>query len=276
MHSPLTLNKILLAFGVHTRCIRSVYILYSKICNLLPREYVRTVLATQINHHLLQDTPYWPHTKDGKYSVKTGYHTAVSDLNDPSNPSSSDLNANKVLWKVVWGARVIPKVKHFVWRLLTNSLPTRVNLFRRKMGSDNLCPICSCAPETALHLFTQCEWVKVVWFGSIFQWDVCQGSFHDIADWVEQKIKCLSGCPVDGDSKIGLFFYWQIWKNRNRKVSENKPIDPQNTIDVAGENLAMFLDATSPLFLSCLRMVQVPRIMRSGVPPYELPKTKFR
>lgn len=128
-----------------------------KLSSLLSRDDAREVRATQINVFLDQDSPIWPFTKDGGYSVKTGYHVTAGDIYGADRASSSVPNGDDSMWREVWNAKVQPKIRHFIWKLLSNSLPTKVNLVKRRCGSDNLCPICSLAPESSLHLFTECD-----------------------------------------------------------------------------------------------------------------------
>lgn len=140
-----------------------------KISYMLSKENARKVFATPINHYLSQDAPFWPFTKEGSYSVKTGYHMAFNDTKGWAQPSSSATNSKSSLWKSIWGANVQPKIKNFVWRLVSNSLPTKQNLFKRKCGNDNICPVCYEAVESDFHLFSQCHWTRAVWFGSFLQ-----------------------------------------------------------------------------------------------------------
>lgn len=112
-----------------------------KLVEILPREVTRKVAATQINHHLPYDTPMWPFTKNGVYTVKTGYHLAWNDLKGASLPSSSDTADSSHILSTVWKAKVQPKIQHFIWHLLTNAIPTKDNLARRRVGADNLCPV---------------------------------------------------------------------------------------------------------------------------------------
>lgn len=89
-----------------------------KVVQELPRDYARMTLATPINPLIPCDTPFWPYSRDGKYTVKTGYKLAHLDVgDDSSNDNSSSQPANPI-WKKVWNARVQPKIKIFIWRLL--------------------------------------------------------------------------------------------------------------------------------------------------------------
>lgn len=87
-----------------------------------------------------------------------------------------------------------------------NVLPTEVNLLKRKVGHDNLCPICHSKPENALHIFTQCELAKTVWFESMFQCGDDQSIPSDIQDWLEVKLSISSKARVDSEFLIENFF----------------------------------------------------------------------
>jgi hypothetical protein len=58
------------------------------------------------------------------------------------------------------GARVL---KNFVWKICSNSLPTKDNLFRRKMVEDPLCPICKVATEDIWNMIWSCSALVAVW-----------------------------------------------------------------------------------------------------------------
>lgn len=92
---------------------------------------VRTAMATQINNQLHCDEPIWPYTKDGKYTVKTGYHLAYNDMSGHHRSSTSTSQNGRGLWTLIWNAGVQPKIKHFMWRLIANALPRRQNLLKK-------------------------------------------------------------------------------------------------------------------------------------------------
>lgn len=46
------------------------------------------------------------------------------------------------VWKVFWSLNIPGVVKMFLWKALNNYLPTKMNLFCRKVVKYHLCPIC--------------------------------------------------------------------------------------------------------------------------------------
>nr|GEY62656.1 RNA-directed DNA polymerase, eukaryota, reverse transcriptase zinc-binding domain protein [Tanacetum cinerariifolium] len=60
-----------------------------------------------------------------------------------------------------WNHYIPIKVNVFLWRLVLNKLPTRVNLDRKGIDVDSvLCPICCVDVETANHVFFSCVMAK--------------------------------------------------------------------------------------------------------------------
>lgn len=51
-----------------------------------------------------------------------------------------------------------------LWRIGSNSLPTKENLILRLGSNDNLCPLCESAVKTCIHLFFKCPIARAIWF----------------------------------------------------------------------------------------------------------------
>lgn len=216
-----------------------------KLAQHLPNHYAKLALSTPICNHLDSDTPIWPHTRSGSYSVKTGYHIALDDVVFRNEGSPSNSDGNKAIWKEVWGAKVLPKVKLFAWKALQGILPTIVNLWRRKIPIDSFCPVCKMKDESEDHLLFGCEWVRAVWFGSQFSWS---GSNEDSSfgqERLHRKILEFSKMGEDKDSKLALFFnyLWSIWKARNEYCFEGRVINPEFVIRRAEANWKDFWEA---------------------------------
>lgn len=77
--------------------------------------------------------------------------------------SGLDNEVNKKLWSGLRRMRVPNKVKTFVWRACTESLPTLDNLAKRKVVPSNRHTSCNREPETVVHALWGCENVKEAW-----------------------------------------------------------------------------------------------------------------
>lgn len=93
----------------------------------------------------------WQGTTNGMFSVRSAYHLEKElralDFGESSTPASTS-----VVWKTVCTLCVPGVVRTFIWRLCNNSLPTKVNLFNKKIVQDPLCPLCGVFPETLGHI----------------------------------------------------------------------------------------------------------------------------
>jgi hypothetical protein len=60
------------------------------------------------------------------------------------------------VWYVIWNLRVPNPIKFFIWRACNGLLPTKSNLFQRKIVDSNLFPCCSSDSETGFHVIWKC------------------------------------------------------------------------------------------------------------------------
>ena len=109
-----------------------------------------------------EDILFWPKSSNGLYSVKSGYNL-LCDEDSRDMASSSDSDASKNFWTRLWPLKVPKKVKSFLWRACTDSLPTLKNLLKRKVVSSSLCSLCQSETESILHALWNCEKIKSVW-----------------------------------------------------------------------------------------------------------------
>lgn len=68
--------------------------------------------------------------------------------------------------KNIWSHNVPNKIKHFLWRICSDSLSTQLNLFKRKIASSSICTLCQSASETIVHALRDCGNVKGIWEAS--------------------------------------------------------------------------------------------------------------
>ena len=54
----------------------------------------------------------------------------------------------KTAWKAIWKIKGSKVVKTFLWHACNNILPTRELLFKKRITSDPLCPICGLVAES--------------------------------------------------------------------------------------------------------------------------------
>uniref|UniRef100_A0A803P8Y0 Reverse transcriptase domain-containing protein n=1 Tax=Cannabis sativa TaxID=3483 RepID=A0A803P8Y0_CANSA len=127
-----------------------------------PSYIVQEILSIPLPLSPMNDNLIWKLTKSGTYSVKSGYHLSFSSTSPPDIPSPSSPSP---WWKNLWLLHVPPKVKHFVYRASTNTLPTKKNLALRTILPNSLCDRCGHQEETVSHALFFCRNVRSVWKG---------------------------------------------------------------------------------------------------------------
>ena len=108
-----------------------------------------------------EDILIWPKSKEGVYTVKSGYQL-LCEMEDREMASASTIGGNKKFWADLWKLRVPNKVKTFAWRVCTNSLLTMENLLKRKVVQLALCSNSKREPENVVHALWGCEKVRQV------------------------------------------------------------------------------------------------------------------
>ena len=106
---------------------------------------------------------YMPPPLDGEYSVQSAYQMLV-EAENITLPSSSSSDSTQDVWKKIWKLRVPNKIRHFLWRAVKNSLPTKMNLKARHIPLDDTCDYCGDHSESILHCLWLCDQSRSVWF----------------------------------------------------------------------------------------------------------------
>lgn len=120
-------------------------------------------------------------------------------------------------WVVIWSIEASPKVRHFLWRLCTEKLPTRGLLHARHLIEDDSCPWCDGERETASHAIFGCPRTRDLWVES-----GCARLIHE-ADTTPIKTLFAGWKNVDAKLKKRVaWMSWCIWTDRNLKVFEGK------------------------------------------------------
>ena len=128
----------------------------------------RLIKSLPLSSIPLPDSLVWSSEKSGSYCVKSGYKLLCNLHNLDTNHlqiSESQLG----FWKSIWKMKVPGKIKHFIWKACTNSLPTKDNLMKRKILNESVCSRCAEESESVVHALWSCACIKTVW-DSEFDW----------------------------------------------------------------------------------------------------------
>ena len=122
---------------------------------------VNSILSIQLAGSEVPDELCWHYSADGCYTVKSGYNVGLERSSLSASTSSHALSS---FWKKIWHSPLPKKVLIFIWRVLSNAIPTNV-LFRSRRV--RVSPHCSCCDlevvKDSSHVFFGCSRAQEVW-----------------------------------------------------------------------------------------------------------------
>lgn len=194
-----------------------------RVCYRFGEELAQCISGIPISRRDVADAVFWTETRNGQYSVKSGYRLQrlIAD-GSPGGSAEASCRSDSRIWRFLWSLALPAKVQNFMRRCLLNTLPLKAQLGKRFLIMDNSCPLCHCGIEDQQHLFFQCEFSKAFWFGSVLSIRSSLFPFSTIIEWFDQI--CSSK-----DVELGTLVswcLWRIWYCRNTENFEQKNPDP--------------------------------------------------
>lgn len=89
------------------------------------------------------------------------------------------LSTYQTFWKSIWSLQVPGTMRHFIWRASHEVLPTRCNLWIRKVVDSDRCLICNREEETIINALWECSGTADVWGGNTSPLKRWPTHFHD-------------------------------------------------------------------------------------------------
>ena len=102
----------------------------------------------------------WPFSPTRVYTVKSRYQFLCKSQSFEDN-DYHPIETN--LWKKVWGLQVQPKIRNLFWRAIKDSIPSKVNLKRRMVISEDLCDHCKSSSKDTMHALWACPLLQPMW-----------------------------------------------------------------------------------------------------------------
>ena len=122
--------------------------------SVLAVNFMEDITSISIQRNV-KDTMVWKAESTGVYSTRSAYRMMLN-----VNASASDVRIFKLIWKM----NIPPRAATFTWRLLKDRLPTKGNLLRRNVITQDVdCPLCGQVQEEVGHLFFNCQRTLPLW-----------------------------------------------------------------------------------------------------------------
>ena len=187
----------------------------------------------------MEDDIRWRWTESGEYTTKSAYEIQFQGT------------FSKLRIMPIWKAKTEPKCRFFAWTLMHKKILTANNLMKRGWTDDPICKLCTNDQETPTHLCKDCPFTKEVW-ELIKIWfsltDLSSisttGSLHNYWRRCRRKVDKNQRRRFDG---IIIYFWWNIWKERNRRTFQQKSLSPKQVASLCKDDISQFSLATSPI-----------------------------
>ena len=96
------------------------------------RDDAEAILQIPLSRRYTDDILFWLHNREGKYTVKSGYHIARQIWKEAQSQGECSTGTGvSPVWGKIWKLHIPNKIKVFGWRACQNILPTSENLARR-------------------------------------------------------------------------------------------------------------------------------------------------
>ncbi|XP_048605017.1 uncharacterized protein LOC125582384 [Brassica napus] len=196
------------------------------------QEDIQMIQSLAISPTHRRDTFCWSYTKNGQYTVKSGYWVATNLMRENEDAEVIQPSLTK-LQAFAWLVNAPQKICHLIWLLIFGQVAVTRNLVRRNMRCDNYCTRCGEPEESVTHAIFECPPAVQVWASStpsspqIFPVPSIYANM-DYLFWRKNNIMK----PKD-DRDPYPWIIWYIWKARNDKLFRGIDRDPLELVKYA-------------------------------------------
>ncbi|KAJ1431750.1 Reverse transcriptase zinc-binding domain [Sesbania bispinosa] len=145
-------------------------------------------------------------SSSGVYSVKAGHHWLLeSDCDWPLGDA----------WRCVWRLRAPEKVRHLIWLISHQAIPTNEKWWKCNLTTSPACGRCSHATEDVDHCLRSCLHAAELWNRT--------GLTHHLAFHNSEVIGWIKGMVASTKGSLFLAALWWQWRwCNNMLLDENK------------------------------------------------------
>jgi hypothetical protein len=151
----------------------------SKIFSLFDPLTATKILNIHLSPTNQQDKLFWVYNSNGSHSVKSAYLTDQQERFDSIGP------LDKSDWNTLWKAKISPRHKLLLWKIVWDILPIKAILVACMPSIETTCLLCNAQEENALHIFNQYPLAQSIWLNSTWPIHLNRLPFTSIVDWVK-------------------------------------------------------------------------------------------
>lgn len=207
---------------------------------VLVPEDAQLAKSIRLSRYATHDEYVWPYTKDGAYTVKSGYWVSTHIVPDMEQiePPPGSLDLKKSVWKM----KIAPKLQHFMWKIIAGALPTGERLCSRMLHIDPMCQRCCLHEESINHILFECQQAQSTWrCANFLNFDSGQVSLEDN---IRKMIDIKDTQSFSYEIRLFPFWIiWVIWKSRNEMLFQQKTAHPKDDAERGLQAVSEWLEA---------------------------------
>ena len=203
-----------------------------------PRD-AKIIESILLSRNQIADRNGWHFTNNGKYSVQSGYQVERI-YPDRLKPPVFNGPTVDILKAFCWKVRCPPKIRHFLWQMVSGCISVMKNLKARGIRGDICCARCGDPEESINHVFFECPPARQVW--ALSKIPSSPNIFPIISLFSNMDHLFWRVQPKMDDHQFA-WILWYIWKARNNKVFSNLDINPRDTLKLAELESSIWAEA---------------------------------
>ena len=163
-----------------------------------------------------KDSYTWKLNRIGNMSVQSAYCLARERKIEECHKEVLAFPSVNPIKERIWKISTVPKIRVFLWKVLSEAIPVADLILKRGMKVDERCQLCGVEGETIQHTLFQCAAARHVWAISGIpqpEFDLQEGHLFSNLNYF-LNLKSHPRGEVE-DKRVWHWIVWFIWKSRN-------------------------------------------------------------
>ena len=183
------------------------------LSHLFPENEMQHILKMQVGNAV--DREIWAFSKNGAYTVKSGYELASKVKEAMALQDASMQPEALELKRSIWKVPTVPKIRNFLWRATSGALAVAERLNTRGMHFDSRCKLCLKDGESIEHVLFKCDVAQEAWALAGFQ-PLSNFNSMYLVELMSAYLRMMSSDSIPERQRRSIpWILWAIWKNRN-------------------------------------------------------------